>query len=894
MFEAMPPTDDRKLSTPYTAPPLTSALADRYAVERELGTGGMATVYLAEDLKHHRKVAIKVLHPELSAVLGPERFLKEIELTASLQHPHILPLFDSGSADGLLYYVMPFVEGESLRDRLVRDKQLPIADAVRIASEVADALAYAHARGVIHRDIKPENVLLRDGHAVVADFGIALAVEHAGGQRMTQTGLSLGTPQYMSPEQAMGERAITARSDIYSLAVVTYEMLVGEPPFTGPTAQAIVAKVLTEEVKSPATLRRSVPPNVDGAVRTALEKLPADRFGTAAEFAAALSGAGAVSLPGASGAERPWRRRAIAATALAAALAIALAVTALVAVRARQQSSQPPMLSARIDAPRDAPSEFRSVALSPDGTQLAYVTTGAADGGRIWLRRMSDGTARAIDGTAGAVEPFWAPDGSAIAFFSAGWLRIAPIAGGGVRRLAPAPNPAGGAWAADGTILYSPVFGRFMRVAAAGGTPREATASDPGSMGDREPSFLPDGHHYLFWRSGDGTGTMFVGDLASGETRALARNVSSPRFVEPGYLLYLQGSQQAVLALPAPLMVQRFDPSSLTLLGDPVELARLDRADQVAIYSATRDLLVMREPLQDAQNASQWFWIDRQSNRRTPIHGVGPTWTARISPDGRRVALGGDGLWLYDPARDVSVRVATSAPFPSAPVWSPDGTHVAVVNGPSVAVVTVDGSAPERIIRLSDSKWTDPVDWTTDGFIYYLLEPTGNRLQWQLWRVALDGERRERVSTDAGNVLDARVSPDGRWLAWESDASGRREVYLGRTSGGVTPARVSKDGGASPQWRGDGRELFFIGGDGRMRAVTLQLQPALAIGELRTIADSVVQPSPFMDQPFQPTRFVVAPDGSRLLVQMPPDPSLRQLTVLQGWQRRVAGSTRPR
>ena len=225
---------------------LRSALAERYRVERELGVGGMATVYLAEDVRHRRRVALKVLHPELSAVLGPERFLKEIELTASLQHPHILPLFDSGSAAGQLFYVMPFVDGETLRGRLEREKQLRVADALAIAREVADALQYAHERGVVHRDIKPENILLQGGHALVADFGIALAVQQAGGQRMTQTGLSLGTPQYMAPEQAMGDRNVDARADIYALGAVTYEMLAGEPPFTGPTAQAIVAKVITE------------------------------------------------------------------------------------------------------------------------------------------------------------------------------------------------------------------------------------------------------------------------------------------------------------------------------------------------------------------------------------------------------------------------------------------------------------------------------------------------------------------------------------------------------------------------------------------------------------------------------------------------------------------------
>ena len=269
---------------------LHQALANRYRVERELGAGGMATVYLAEDLKHRRKVAIKVLRPELAAVIGADRFLREIETIAGLQHPHILGLIDSGEMDGTAYYVMPFVEGESLRDRLVREKQLPIADAIRIATEVAGALDYAHRHGVIHRDIKPENILLHDGAALVADFGIALAASKAGGERMTETGMSLGTPQYMSPEQAMGEREITARSDIYALGAMTYEMLAGEPPFTGPTAQAIVAKIVATEPEPLTALRKTVPPHVEDAVLTALEKIPADRFATASAFARALEG----------------------------------------------------------------------------------------------------------------------------------------------------------------------------------------------------------------------------------------------------------------------------------------------------------------------------------------------------------------------------------------------------------------------------------------------------------------------------------------------------------------------------------------------------------------------------------------------------------------------------
>ncbi|HKU62400.1 MAG TPA: serine/threonine-protein kinase, partial [Gemmatimonadales bacterium] len=278
---------------------LRTALADRYRTERELGQGGMATVYLAHDLRHERKVAIKVLRPELAAVIGAERFVREIRTIAALQHPHILGLIDSGEVNGTAYYVMPFVDGESLRDRLRREKQLPVPDAVRLATEVASALDYAHRHGVIHRDIKPENILLHDGQALVADFGIALAVSSAGGSsRMTETGMSLGTPHYMSPEQAMGEREITGRSDVYALGAVTYEMLVGEPPFTGPTAQAIVAKVMSAEPAALSAQRRSVPPAVEDAVLTALAKLPAYRFATAAEFAGALMGNTTGTIPG--------------------------------------------------------------------------------------------------------------------------------------------------------------------------------------------------------------------------------------------------------------------------------------------------------------------------------------------------------------------------------------------------------------------------------------------------------------------------------------------------------------------------------------------------------------------------------------------------------------------
>jgi serine/threonine-protein kinase len=267
---------------------LSAALEGRYAIERELGRGGMATVYLATDQKHERPVAVKVLHPELAAALGSERFLREIKLTARLNHPHILPLLDSGEAGGFLFYVMPYVEGESLRDRLDREKQLPIEDALQISREVADALSYAHSHDIVHRDIKPENILLSTGHAVVADFGIARAISAAGGEKLTDTGLAIGTPMYMSPEQAAGSKELDGRSDLYSLGGVLHEMLAGQPPFTGPTVESVIHQHLAVEPPAVTNLRPAVPASVVAALARALAKAPADRFNPVALFAEAL------------------------------------------------------------------------------------------------------------------------------------------------------------------------------------------------------------------------------------------------------------------------------------------------------------------------------------------------------------------------------------------------------------------------------------------------------------------------------------------------------------------------------------------------------------------------------------------------------------------------------
>src|SRR5688500_13943361 len=440
---------------------LTSALADRYRMDREIGTGGMASVYLAHDNRADRDVAIKVLHPDLAAALGASRFLAEIRTTARLQHPHILPLLDSGEADGLLYYVMPFVTGETLRIRLEREHQLPLDDALRIANEVADSLSHAHGFGVIHRDIKSENILLQGGHALVADFGIALAVQSAGGQRMTQTGLSLGTPQYMSPEQAMGERAIDARTDIYSLGAVTYEMLVGEPPFTGPSVQAIVARLLTEGPRTITAQRKAVSESVEAAVLRALEKLPADRFATAAEFAAALASTSPVTRATAV-ARRERSTRTVVRWSLPIMLGLALGATGWIVGRARAVPAAAMFDAALPDsAPLSPVSSVGSsgfgtatanLSIAPDGSFFVY-TVQRGDSTTLWHRSLIDASAHPITGTAGGTTPRDSPDGTRPALLAGGRIMVVPLRGGEPRRLMDDEPPVTLEWVSPTRLL---------------------------------------------------------------------------------------------------------------------------------------------------------------------------------------------------------------------------------------------------------------------------------------------------------------------------------------------------------------------------------------------------------------------------------------------------------
>jgi len=798
----------------------------------------MATVYLAQDLKHDRQVAIKVLRPELAAVIGADRFLSEIKTTANLQHPHILPLFDSGVADSFLFYVMPFIEGESLRDRLSREKQLPVADAVRIAAEIAGALDYAHRHNVVHRDIKPENILLHDGRALVADFGIALAASKAGGSRMTETGMSLGTPTYMSPEQAMGEREITARSDVYALGCVLYEMLIGEPPFTGPTAQAIVAKVMTAEPTSLTSQRKSIPPHVESAVFTALEKLPADRFATAAEFAAALGDPGYAASTGGSTRTTP---RVIGAGGglrlrppLAALSALLLAVLGLAAGWALWHQSGPaaPPVVLRYavnlpDSARYVTTDQDPIAFAADGSVFAYPTTAG-----LQLRYLDRTDAVLVPGGRKGNNPAFSPDGRWLAFRDGLRLLKVPLAGGAPVVICDSCLGFQNDWGIDDSIRYhAPMPGNYaarvlMVVSASGGTPREFARPDSGS-GEvyRYPTLLPDRRTVLFTLRSKDTDRLAALDLRTHAITRFEQAGGSPRWVADGYVV-LGNADQSLIAVPFDLRHRR--PS-----GEPVTIARdiaVGNTGSTAAGVSLDGSLVYAPSLRGSKR--QLIVVSREGRDIDAVPEFrGYTWP-RLSPDGRRLAVGifpEDGtsdVWVLDLAQRVWSRVTTAGQS-DHPVWTQDGRRLVYARDADLWWIAADGSGhADSLLMAAGNRY--PSDVTPDGraviFAEYGSNSSGIR------RLVFDSApAATTILPPAYDETAPALSPDGRWLAYQSDETGRSEIYVRPYPGPGARVSLSAEGGAEPAWSRDGRSLYYRAGDSMMVALTGTTGTGLAV-----------------------------------------------------------------
>ena len=858
---------------------LRTSLADRYRIERELGHGGMATVYLAHDLRHERKVALKVLRPELAAAIGAERFLSEIKTTANLQHPHILALFDSGGVNGTVFYVMPFVEGESLRDRLDREKQLPIDEAVRIATEVADALQYAHGHGVIHRDIKPENILLHGGHAMVADFGIALAASATAGTRMTETGMSLGTPTYMSPEQAMGERTLDARTDIYALGCVLYEMLAGDPPFMGSTAQAIVAKVMTEKPAGIVARRDRVPQPVEDAVLSALEKLPADRPATAAAFVEMLRAPATPTRRQAGGQKLTWlQRNAVIVTASL----IVIAAAAVGAVLWRGPSAPETgtiRFSVAMEASQRPNTNGVGLAWMPDGRSFLSVGAGP-NGTMVWHRSLDALDATPVSGTDGANSVFVSPDGSRIGIVTVNpfGIRLVPRAGGQPVPLVSEGVSGGGAdWADDGYIYFDGAAG-LARIRP-DGTGREAVImldSTRKEVGLAWPQVLPNarGMIYRLRRVGDDLPSYSIEavDLKTKKRVTVVKAVYA-RYADPGMLLYVTAD--------GTLWAARFDPDRLALAGGPQRIAsglamHGFGAVDVAV-SRTGSLLYLTGQATPVQQTPVWVSRDGVDKE------VDPSWrnigavAASISPDGKRLALHMAPILTGETTRseDIWIKQLDTGPVSRLtfegeqnrwPVWSPDGRDVLFPSsrqGPSALYrQRADGSRPaervaERAMGLAeglespDGRWIlarTPQAFSGDGDIL-------------LFDTTKPGPPTPLV-TGPFKELAPSLSPDGRWLAYASNETGRLEVYVRPCPDvGGGKVQVSTAGGAVPRWSHAGTELFFVNAASELMVAALARGPSLAVTSQRTLFS--VQPYLYSNE--HPL-YDVAPGDQRFLM----------------------------
>ncbi|MEJ2204805.1 MAG: protein kinase [Gemmatimonadota bacterium] len=859
---------------------LDAALEGRYRIERMIGEGGMATVYLADDLKHNRKVALKVLKPELAAVVGSERFLAEIETTANLQHPNILPLFDSGEADGLLFFVMPYVEGETLSDRIRRERQLPVDEALGIATAVAHALHAAHERGIVHRDIKPGNILVSSGQPLVADFGIALAVGAGGGGRLTETGLSLGTPYYMSPEQATGDQVVGPASDTFALACVLYEMLAGEPPYPGATAQAVLGKIIQGTPVSATAVRKSVPPNVDAAIRRALEKIPADRFGSALDFAKALADPAfrygedsSALLPGSG---RRWRTAAVAASVVAVG-----ALAALAFVASRPAPSPVTRTYLRLPEGQDAwLDRSPTFTLSPDGSRLAYMSTGGTgEEPSIWIKERDQLQARPLSGASPGSTPSFSPDGNEIAFIQDDVLKKVPVVGGPSVTLAEDVNTQlpGTTWLEDGSIVYTNRSYNLLRVPSSGAVADTLILQADhealrGQGGIARPEGLPGDRGVVFGSCNSGCAAvgLYVLDLESGEVRKLLDGAGRAFYAPTGHLVYVRGEDGAVFAAP-------FDLETLAITGPAIpvleNVGTFVESFADITMSANGDLVYLETEFGVARRLRELVWVSPEGEVPVDSTWKGTLGFPAVSPDGQTIAVGRfengrSDIWLKT-GESPPTRLTFDGTDNQRPFWHPDGEIVGFVS---------DANG-ERALWMKRADLTDNAqllwDFEDDHISEGAWSPDG---AWVVARMGSTGDIwaiRPGVDTVATPIsvepgVEERgpaISPDGRWIAYSSDVEGVPQIYVRPFPDAAegAPRQVTTEGARNARWSADGSEIFYEieGGDG-IGAARVTLDPTFSVGGRRVVIPSTAGSDRYRVSAVHPN-YDVDPGAPRLL-----------------------------
>ncbi len=811
---------------------LSAALSDRYRIERELGQGGMATVYLAEDLKHKRRVAVKVLKPELAAVLGAERFVVEITTTAALQHPHILPLFDSGEADGFLYYVMPFIDGETLRGKLDRETQLSVDESVRIASDVASALHYAHTQGVIHRDIKPENILLHDGRPMVADFGIALAVSAAAGGRMTETGLSLGTPHYMSPEQATAEKEITAKSDVYSLGSVLYEMLTGNPPHVGASAQQIIMKIITTPAELVTVHRKAVPAHVADAVAKSLEKLPADRFSSAKAFAEALANSAfrsatiGVTVATSSQTSGSWR------TAALALGAVAVVTTSIALMGGTGGSGESRDVGLLPTAPMRMQNTKRNFAVSHDGTFIVYEAR-LGESSQLWYQSLIDSVSRAITGTEGAVgAPRISPDDRRIAFESEGEVKIISVDGGTATVAVRAEDLTGGGWLANGQIFFGADDGRVMRWVDA-----ETGPARTERIGLCIHPQLMEGRNRILCGGGS-TKVAYAVDPARPDERLFLRRSAEAATAGPPLVLgsdfrIVDGEYLVYMSIDGTIMGARFEDIDSLIVGRSVPLVSGVRRSAYSAsghFDITDNGTLVFVPGINAEVGRLVQWSREQGIVPLRVD-EGAHLRFTPSPDGTRLGTVVEGiqeqeLRIYD-LRTGTHETVDQGYYLGGPRWSPDGRSIAYLKREyatptqeKVLLRRLESPEPPRVLISGDYRANEPSSFLADDFLLLgvsisqgrnvIVDPTSNpvgidTLPLSSFFISLSPDRKWIAYQPQGAIgvtlqpwpaLDRRyqVDPLGAEPRW---ASANELVYLRRRLGKYSEQRVRIDASSS-------------------------------------------------------------------------------------------------
>jgi eukaryotic-like serine/threonine-protein kinase len=866
-----------------------------YEIISPLGAGGMGEVYRARDTRLDRIVAIKILPAQFSSdPVRKQRFEREAKAISSLNHPHICMLFDVGQHDGTDYLVMECVEGETLVTRLEKGP-LPLDQVLKYGEQLADALAKAHRSGIVHRDLKPANIILTTTGAKLLDFGLAkpaLPIATAATltavarvSPVTEQGTIIGTFQYMSPEQLQGND-LDARSDIFSLGAVLYEMVTGKRAFAGQSQLSVATAILEKEPESISTVKPMTPAALHHIIRRCLAKDPEERWQSARDLALELKctaeiGPRANDLVNSPGGQNGPAR---AGWLLAAAFSLFLiAGGAFWWTRSRQTSPAMHFYS-------PVPFPANDVALSPDGRTLAMVAySDQANKYVIWTHQVGSLGQTAWPGTEGASHPFWSPDGRSIGFFANGKLKKADLSGGLVLVLADAPNGRGGAWNAEGTILYSPnVFNGIFRLPASGGAPVEITKLDPSrsESSHRWPVFLPDGRHFLYLADNFSgqfeKNAIFLGSLDAPERRLIVNASSNAAYANPGYLVFMRENA---------LVAQRFDSRTFVLSGEPRTISNevqfLPQTD-IALFAVAGNGTLVAQTGKGAAR-SQLTWFDRNGKPEGTVGPPGVSANPSLSPDGRRMALDQTeadgrrtGIWIHELTTDAMTRFTFDPSLNQAPVWSPDGKVVAFTTNrhtfQRLYQKNADGSgSEEEIVDLPGARAGQQIcwDWSRDGK-YLLAAKSG-----ELWYVSLQDRQSKPLLQAKWIVRNARFSPDGRWIAYSSNETGSWEVYVSPFPSSNSKWQVSRGGGEEPRWRRDGKELFYLSGDGKMIAVPVKTGSTFEAGPPVTLFQTHTrQPISSMDL----FSYDVTVDGQKFLINTRLDTSnVAPLSIILNW-----------